>query len=152
MADTMQGAWDAAISDCLNGHPDNGCTYGGMTPNGGYWLAAEDCPRNHGDQCAWCPNPATASFTGWADGMTIYAVTACQAHADQWRAAHPEWTSTEPDTERQASSLEALMAEAAAERERILAAMPAFVRETWLEAERAAENMLLHGNHYGPAR
>ena len=86
----MQAGWDAAVAECLAGHEN--CTYGGMTPNGGYWLSDTECPLDHGDRCAWCPEPAVTGFAGRAhDGCSIYAVPACQPHADQWAAEHPEW-------------------------------------------------------------
>ena len=57
--DRLQAAFDAARSACLRGH-EAGCTYGGLTASGGYWLVAEGCPRRHSDECAWCGRPAAA--------------------------------------------------------------------------------------------
>ncbi|MDR3082113.1 MAG: hypothetical protein LBV60_14515 [Streptomyces sp.] len=101
----MQAAWDAAVAACLQGHEN--CSYGGMSPGGGYWLAEPNCPRNHGDRCTWCDADTTTGFVGWAeDGWSIYGVPACQPHADAWIAQHPEWarqeepvTTTEPSPE-----------------------------------------------------
>ena len=88
----LQAGWDAAVTACLHGHED--CSYGGMSPQGGYWLADTECPLNHGERCAWCPAPATTGFPGWADGTIlgdIYRVPGCDPHAAQWAEAHPEW-------------------------------------------------------------
>lgn len=87
----MQAAWDAAVAACLNGHAN--CSYGGMTPKTGYWLRDPDCQEKHGDVCAWCDAEAVTGFAGRAaDGFDIYAVPACQPHADTWAEQHPEWT------------------------------------------------------------
>lgn len=68
------------------------CTYGGMAPNSGYWLADEDCPLNHGSTCAWCPTEATTGFAGWGDdSWSLWQVPACEEHGAAWAAGHPEW-------------------------------------------------------------
>lgn len=99
MSEDLQAGWDAAVAACLSGHDD--CSYGGMTPSSGYWLAAEDCQLNHGDACAWCPAEAAAGFVGWGpDSSTIWGVPACREHADSWIAGHPEWCrGAEPESE-----------------------------------------------------
>lgn len=87
----MQAAWDAAVATCLSGH--EGCSFGGMTPRSGYWLADVDCELNHGGTCTWCPAEATTGFAGWgADGWSLWQVPACAAHGAEWAAGHPEWT------------------------------------------------------------
>lgn len=146
MADDLQRAWDAEVAACLQGHVD--CTYGGLTPSGGYWLAIEDCGENHGDHCAWCPAEAATGFAGWADdGWSIWSVPACQPCADRWVAEHPEWTQRDLDEPKR--SLDELLADAQAEKERRLAAMDPLVREVWLDYERRMENLLLWGNSEG---
>jgi hypothetical protein len=91
MNDAMQAGWDAAVAACVNGHEQ--CTFGGMTPQSGYWLADVDCPLNHGGTCAWCPAEATTGFAGWGpDGWSLWQVTACEEHGAAWAAEHPEWT------------------------------------------------------------
>jgi hypothetical protein len=147
----MQAAWDAAVAECLRGHEN--CSYGGMTPSGGYWLADVDCPLGHHDRCAWCPAGPTTGFAGWGeDGWSIWAVPACEEHAAEWAAGHPEWTrpSEREDTAEQ-PSVGALLAGHQAAREAWLAGLPTEVREAWLAADRAAENMLLWGNPDGPS-
>lgn len=87
----LQPGWDAAITACLTGHED--CTFGGMTPASGYWLAAEGCDRNHGSTCAWCPAEATTGFAGWGeDGWSLWQVPACEEHGAAWAVEHPEWS------------------------------------------------------------
>lgn len=148
MVDDLQSAWDAAITACLQGHAD--CSYGGMTPGTGYWLAAEDCAENHGDRCAWCPAVATTGFAGWGDdGWSIWSVPACQPCAEAWVTEHPEWHRPVPE-ERPTRSLDELLADAKAEKERRLAAMHPLVREAWLDMDRRMENLLLWGNEDGP--
>lgn len=100
MSDAMQAGWDAAVDACMHGHGDD-CTYGGMTPRTGYWLAAEGCELNHGSTCAWCPAEATTGFAGWGDdGWSLWQVPACEEHGAAWASGHPEWTrGTEPKPE-----------------------------------------------------
>lgn len=100
----LQAGWDAAVEACLTGHED--CSFGGMSPSGGYWLGAEDCPLNHGGTCAWCPEEASTGFAGWGpDGWSVWAVPACGEHAAAWVAEHPEWTrKPEPEAEPAPSS------------------------------------------------
>jgi hypothetical protein len=94
----LQSGWDAAIAACLSGHEQ--CTFGGMTPTSGYWLAAEDCDLNHGGVCAWCPAEATTGFAGWGeDGWSLWQVPACEDHGAQWAAEHPEWSRDAPKPE-----------------------------------------------------
>lgn len=144
----LQAAWDAAVEACLTGHEN--CSYGGMTPGTGYWLADEACERKHGGECAWCDADAETGFVGWApDGVSIHGVPACQPCADRWVAEHPEWERREPRMG--GPSLDMLRVEVEAERERILAAMSPVERELWLAAEKATENLLLWGDPDGPA-
>jgi hypothetical protein len=144
----LQPAWDAAIAACLKGHAD--CSYGGMTPSGGYWLAAEGCTENHCERCAWCGAEAVTGFAGWGDdGSSIWGVPACQPCADRWVAEHPEWKRRDLDDAPVQSLAEAL-ADAKAEKERMLAEMDPMVRELCLDADRRMENLLLWGNSDGP--
>ena len=39
--------FEAAKERCLAGD-EAGCTYGGLTPSGGFWLALGECPLDHG--------------------------------------------------------------------------------------------------------
>jgi hypothetical protein len=95
MTADMQSAWNAAIAECLNGHEC--CTYGGPSPNHGYWLADTECLHDHHGCCAWCHTESITRFVGWAeDGVSIYAVPACQEHADAWVVDHPEWQRYDP--------------------------------------------------------
>ena len=143
----LQPAWDAAIAACLQGHPD--CTYGGMSPSGGYWLAAEGCGEDHGQRCAWCPAEAVTGFAGWGDdGWSIWSVSACQPCADRWVTEHPEWKRRDPDEPTR--SLDDLLADAKAEKAQRLAAMDPMAREVWLDYERRMDNLLLWGNSEGP--
>ncbi|MEZ0090013.1 hypothetical protein [Streptacidiphilus sp. EB129] len=87
----LQPGWDATIAACLTGHEQ--CSFGGMTPASGYWLAAEGCDRNHGAACAWCPAEATTGFAGWGEDMwSLWQVPACEEHGATWAAEHPEWS------------------------------------------------------------
>jgi hypothetical protein len=86
----MRTVWDATVDDCLTGHDD--CTYGGMTPQSGYWLAADGCTRLHDERCAWCLEAAETGFSDWApDGFSIYRVPACMSCALQWTQIDPRW-------------------------------------------------------------
>lgn len=144
----LQAVWDATVEACLNGHDT--CSYGGMTPGTGYWLADEACERKHGGECSWCDAEAVTGFAGWApDGVSIYGVPACQPCADRWVAGHPEWERREPQMG--GPSLDTLRAEVEAEREQVLAAMSPVERELWLAAERATENLMLWGDPDGGA-
>lgn len=98
MSDATQVGWDAAVDACCNGHDD--CSFGGMSIPYGYWLAADDCPLNHGETCAWCPAEAVTGFRGRVHDSplgALFSVPACHACADQWTAAHPEWTRERPE-------------------------------------------------------
>jgi hypothetical protein len=96
----LQPAWDAAIATCLTGHDQ--CTFGGMVPASGYWLAAEDCDLNHGHTCAWCPAEASTGFAGWGeDGWSMWQVPACEEHGAAWAAEHPQWSRDAPKAEPQ---------------------------------------------------
>ena len=144
----LQSAWDAAINACLQGHAD--CSYGGMTPSGGYWLAAESCTENHGEHCAWRDADTATGFAGWADdGWSIWSVPACQPCADRWVAEHPEWKRRDR-SEEPPRSLDELLADAQAEKERMLAEMNPPAREVWLDMERRMDNLMLWGNSEGP--
>ncbi len=70
--------FEMARWQCLHGHPE-GCTYGGMTPGGGYWLAVAECARDHGEACAVCGGEPDACFGGWAGepGGDIWGVVLC---------------------------------------------------------------------------
>ena len=105
----LQPAWDAAIAACLQGHAD--CSYGGPTPSGGYWLAAEGCTENHCEHCAWCGAEAVTGFAGWGDdGSSIWGVPACREHAGAWIAEHPEWDpNAEPEPRKTTEDLLAEM-------------------------------------------
>ena len=143
----LQPAWDAAIAACLRGHAD--CSYGGMTPGGGYWLAAGDCTENHGERCAWCPADATTGFAGWGeDGWSIWSVPACQPCADRWVTERPEWKRRDPDEPTR--SLDELLTDAKAGKAQRLAAMDPLVREVWLDYERRMDNLMMWGNSEGP--
>ena len=145
----LQVLWDAAVEACLTGHEN--CSYGGMTPGTGYWLADEACDRKDSSDCAWCDAEAETGFVGWApDGVSIYGVPACQPCADRWVAEHPEWKRRNPDAEVDRKTMDELLAEARTEREQILAATDPITREIWLATEKAEENILLWGNPDGP--
>lgn len=91
---TIRNVWDAAVNDCVNGHGD--CTFGGMSIPYGYWLVAEDCASNHGEQCAWCGDPTVAMFRGRIGDAVLgelYAVPACGDCGAVWRQMNPGvWT------------------------------------------------------------
>lgn len=98
-SDPIDVAFNAAKGLCRTGHPDAGCTYGGMSSAHGYWLAADDCPLNHGEKCdlrITCDGAdATTGFRGSEPDPSIaywiYAVMACEACAELYAAAHAEW-------------------------------------------------------------
>jgi hypothetical protein len=84
--------FEAARKDCLAGH-DAGCTYGGLTPSGGYWLAAGGRPLSHGDACAVCGGVPDAAFRDWAsDGgwLQIWGVWLCSGCQSRELGLHPE--------------------------------------------------------------
>ena len=87
--------FEAAREACLTGH-EAGCAYGGWAPNSGYWLAAEDCPLDHGDDCAGCGAESGengARFGDWASEggqLLIWGVTLCGACRDRELALNPE--------------------------------------------------------------
>ncbi len=93
----MEANFGEARQACLTGHSGMQgvtCTYGGLTPTGGYWLAADACQQGHGETCqlrAACEGaPTETRFSGWGDGF-IWGVYACQACAETFRQVHPEW-------------------------------------------------------------
>lgn len=144
----MQSAWDTAVAACLQGHEN--CSYGGMSPAGGYWLADPDCPANHGDRCTWCNAEAVTGFAGWS-GANIYGVPACQPHADAWTTQHPEWTrSEEPAENTELPSTDSLLAAIEAEKQQLLARMNPAQRAACQAADQAVDNLLLWGNPDGP--
>lgn len=85
--------FEAARESCRTGHPD-GCTFGGLTPATGYWLATDTCDLEHGETCqlrlACDGAEATATFSDWANGW-IWRVFSCSPCAETWRAAQPQW-------------------------------------------------------------
>ena len=77
---------------CFTGHGD-GCTYGGLTPAGGYWLAADGCTLDHGDMCTVCGGEPEARFGDWAseDGaLLIWGVWLCAVCRDRELALNAE--------------------------------------------------------------
>ena len=76
--DEFSERFEAAREACLTGH-EAGCTYGGMSPAGGYWLAVGECSLNHGAACAICGHDAEAGFGGWDGGVGgfIWSVPLC---------------------------------------------------------------------------
>jgi hypothetical protein len=129
--DALQAAWDAAVAACLTGHEN--CSYGGMSPGRGYWLADVDCPLDHHDRCVWCPAEPTTGFAGWAEGgWSIWGVPACEDHAAEWAASRPEWSrKAEPQPEPSWQELRA--------------GLNPFTRSVAEECNRRMENALLHG-------
>lgn len=94
----MRAVWDTTVQDCLTGHEN--CTYGGMTPQSGYWLRDFDCLLNHGERCAWCGADTDKGFCDWAsDGFSIYRVPACDGCAQQWIRFDPRWVPSAPTEE-----------------------------------------------------
>lgn len=93
--------FEAARKMCFTGH-EAGCTYGGMTPGTGYWLAVEDCPLDHGEACAICGGDAEAAFGDWATeggALLIWRVTLCAACRDRELALNPgKWRQPEQTT------------------------------------------------------
>lgn len=86
-------AFEGAMDHCRTGHPA-GCTFGGLTPSSGYWMASEACELPHGETCQIrleCDGAeATAAFSDWHDGW-IWRVFACHVCATAWRTAQPGW-------------------------------------------------------------
>ena len=82
------GWWDAAQAECFDGHPES-CTYGGLSPSGGYWLEVEGCGRSHGERCAACGGDAETGFAGWGPGGTVWRVPVCEGHAGEIVALDP---------------------------------------------------------------
>lgn len=140
--DAMQASWNAAVAACMTGHEN--CSFGGMTPRSGYWLAAEECPLNHGETCAWCPAEMTTGFAGWGeDGWSLWQVPACEEHAAAWVAAHPEWTRRpEPDP---GVSAEELMERLRAARQEWLDGLDPLTRSIVVEHQQAVTDALLYG-------
>lgn len=82
--------FEAEKERCFTGH-EAGCTYGGMSPSGGYWLAVGECPLGHGDACAVCGGEADARFGDWADGgLLIWGVWLCEDCRVRELALNPE--------------------------------------------------------------
>ncbi len=86
--------FEAAKNTCFTGH-EAGCTYGGLTPSGGYWLAAVGCELNHGTRCAMCGADTEAKFRfrDWQDrdgALFVWEVPACRPCADREADLHPE--------------------------------------------------------------
>jgi hypothetical protein len=84
--------FEAARKACFAGH-DAGCMYGGLTPEGGYWLAVEECQLDHGYACAGCGGTADFRFGDWyasSGDLLIWAVGLCGACRDRELALHPE--------------------------------------------------------------
>jgi hypothetical protein len=132
----LQPAWDAAIAACLTGHEQ--CTFGGMTPTSGYWLAAEDCDLNHGQTCAWCPAEATTGFAGWgADGWSMWQVPACEEHGAAWAAENPQWSRDAPKREPQTWR-------------EVLDGLSPFERSVAEDFERSMDDLLMYGNSPRP--
>jgi hypothetical protein len=80
------------VQVCATGHDH--CTFGGMSPSGGYWLIAEDCDRDHGELCAFCGQSGEVGFCDWVDGVAfgaIYRVVACDGCGQRWAALDPRW-------------------------------------------------------------
>lgn len=91
--------FEDAKEACRAGHGVDGglpCTYGGLFPTDGYWLAVGGCAKNHGESCqirAVCEGGESETrFCDWADGW-IWGVYACLGCAQYWIADHPEWVS-----------------------------------------------------------
>lgn len=111
--------FNAAKDTCRTGH-DEGCTYGGMSYQNGYWLALDECGLNHGDLCdlrvACDGAEAVTGFAGREeDGSLwgwIWSVAACQRCADLYVTLRPEYTRPTPEQEAQRQrDAEALLAE-----------------------------------------
>ncbi len=88
----FRARFEAARQECFYGHKA-GCTYGGMSPVGGYWLAVEGCLLPHGESCATCGRDAEARFGDWAseDGeLLIWGVPLCGDCKERELALHPE--------------------------------------------------------------
>ena len=140
----------AAKELCRTGHEV--CTYGGMSSAGGYWLADEDCPLNHGETCdlrAVCDGAeATTGFRGSEPDPDIaywvWRVTACQPCAEVYVAAHPEWKREDPDAPK--PSYDEVMARLHEQVEADRAAMSPAQREY----SDMVTNMLLYGQHPAP--
>ena len=91
----FRSRFEAAREACLTGH-EAGCSYGGLTPEGGYWLTFEGCELGHGGDCAVCGSACgedDARFGDWVseDGaLLIWGVTLCAACRDRELALNPE--------------------------------------------------------------
>jgi hypothetical protein len=89
--DEFRWLFEAAKLPCLIGHPE-GCTYGGMSPSGGYWLTVAGC-LDHGETCGVCGGGADARFGDWKDGVVlgpIWGVFLCGTCAGRELSRHPE--------------------------------------------------------------
>jgi hypothetical protein len=103
--DERRAAFDAAVANCIHVAHDAGCSFGGFSLAGLYWLAAEGCPLPHGDVCAWCPAEATTGFPGRMEGHEgdddyRYLVPACVPCAEAWVLIDPRWTRSKHDDRR----------------------------------------------------
>lgn len=128
----MQPGWDGAVAACKQGH-EQGCLYGGVSPGGGYWLAVETCPLNHGQTCAWCDEHATTGFIGRTGDGCLYAVPACQPHADAWTASHSGWRRPDDEPETPPKTLAEL-----------LEALPPPVRDVAAQQHRQVDKAVLY--------
>jgi hypothetical protein len=85
----FRARFEAARQACIAGH-EHGCTYGGMSPSGGYWLAIGECPLDHGDVCAVCGGEPDSRFGDWDVGLLIWGVWLCSACTAREMALNPE--------------------------------------------------------------
>lgn len=139
----------AAKELCRTGHEV--CTYGGMSAQGGYWLAAEDCELDHGETCdlrAVCDgSPTETGFIGSdpdpAIWYWVWRVTACQPCADLWVSAHPEWKRPDPDAPE--PSHDEIMARIRQEADEARARMDPIERAIHDETDARMESYLLFG-------
>ena len=80
--------FEAVKQECLTGH-EAGCTYGGMSLAGSYWLAVVGCPLNHAEACGICGGEPDAKFSDWLDG-SAWGVLLCPGCRDRELGLHPE--------------------------------------------------------------
>jgi hypothetical protein len=91
--------FEQAKWECAYGHGTEGgapCTYGGLFPTDGYWLALQECTKSHGELCqirAVCDGADSETrFCDWGEDY-IWGVYACLGCAQYWIGDHPEWVS-----------------------------------------------------------
>ncbi len=62
-----------------------GCSFGGMSMGGWYWLVTEGCELNHGDTCAACGEEAAGPvrWREWDSRIEMWEVPVCEKHAAQ---------------------------------------------------------------------